>query len=842
MSVTDLDPRLAAAALEALPAAAAVFDAHGVMICRNGVWTQDRHPCDPGELYARCAEPDVAAALQYFLAGGDELATIDHSGDRDGRTLWWRTRIKRFEVDGQQAVLVTHKDITEFKDTERTLALREAQYRGVVDDQVEMICRFRPDTTLTFVNASYCRYFGYPREELLGRKFLDYVPEAEHATILNGLARLSPDEPSRSYTHEVRRSDGSTGWHFWTDRALFDERGTLVEFQSVGLDVTGHRQAEAARARSEERFRELAEAVPEVFWVFDWQKRCIDYVSPAFADVTGRTTDELLGDASVWINAVHPEDRDRVNKAFRHADTTPYDQRYRIVRPDGQTRWLRDRGQAVTDDAGRVLRIVGIAEDITSQVEATERLRRSEDRYRAALDGALDAFFLLEAVRDDDGQIDDFVFVDMNAPAAAMISRPRDQVVGQKVCEMMPLHRETGLFERYARVTESRVPVMAEFELDAEDQGVVPTWIQHQVIPVGDGVAITARDITERKQAEHRIAELYEQTQLILDSVPAYIFYKDAHKRMLRVNRAAAESMGLPADQIEGRKTEEFFPDQADEYFRDDQAVMRSGVPKLGYVESYDVPGKGTRFVQTDKVPVFDEAGRATGVIAIATDVTEQRRAELDRAVLEKAEEERQQIGRELHDGIGQQITGLRMLLEGARRKTARGEALNLNTVDELARIVTEANAEVRRLISGLTPDPIAAEELPASLNSIAANLMTFFRVRARARCDDVPDALTDEQADHLLRIAQEACHNAAKHARAGQVEITLECTAANLRLTVVDDGQGLGESGPARAGSGRGLRIMRHRADMIRGRFEIQSAPQGGTRVDVAVPLEPDR
>jgi len=115
--------------------------------------------------------------------------------------------------------------------------------------------------------------------------------------------------------------------------------------------------------------------------------------------------------------------------------------------------------------------------------------------------------------------------------------------------------------------------------------------------------------------------------ETILDSVPALIFYKDRENRLVRVNKAFAEAMGLPKERIEGKGCSELWPDQAEQYWNDDLEVMKSGRPKRGIIEPLVTP-QGTRWIQTDKIPFRDEAGRTTGIIGFAIDITERRRAE----------------------------------------------------------------------------------------------------------------------------------------------------------------------------------------------------------------------
>ena len=115
--------------------------------------------------------------------------------------------------------------------------------------------------------------------------------------------------------------------------------------------------------------------------------------------------------------------------------------------------------------------------------------------------------------------------------------------------------------------------------------------------------------------------------ETILDSVPALVFYKDRENRMIRVNKAFAKAMGLPKQQIEGKGCSELWPDQAEQYWNDNLEVIKSGRPKRGVVEPLVTP-EGTRWIQTDRIPFRDEAGRMTGIIGFAIDITERRRAE----------------------------------------------------------------------------------------------------------------------------------------------------------------------------------------------------------------------
>jgi len=133
--------------------------------------------------------------------------------------------------------------------TNRELRRSEEKYRNVVEDQTELIVRWLPDGSRTFVNDSYCRYFGLSYEEAMGTSFFDLINEEDRDAVRRRVASISPSDPVSSSEHRIVRPDGSLGWNQWTDRGIFDEQGRFVEFQSVGRDITQRKRLEEQEQR-----------------------------------------------------------------------------------------------------------------------------------------------------------------------------------------------------------------------------------------------------------------------------------------------------------------------------------------------------------------------------------------------------------------------------------------------------------------------------------------------------------------------------------------------------------------------------------------------------------------
>ncbi len=163
---------------------------------------------------------------------------------KDGSIFYADISAAPMTFAGRLTVVGAFRDITERKAMEEALHLSEGRYRAVIEDQTELICRLRPDWTLTFVNNAYCNYFGKTRDELVGHTFEPLIVEEDREKIKNAQATLSPENPVVFYEERVMAPNGEIRWQEWSSRGIFDEKGRLVDIQGVGRDVTERRRLE----------------------------------------------------------------------------------------------------------------------------------------------------------------------------------------------------------------------------------------------------------------------------------------------------------------------------------------------------------------------------------------------------------------------------------------------------------------------------------------------------------------------------------------------------------------------------------------------------------------------
>ncbi len=207
------------------------------------------HPADPG--YARgtceCTEYCIPILSSERILGLLKLH-VEKGRRPPGRR----------QIEHLAAVANTLAGIILRKQAEESLKQSEARYRAIVQSQTELVSRFSPDGILTFVNDAYCRYFGETRDELLGYKLWHHVPAEERDLLQDYIASLTPENPAGMIEHRVVTSDGAVRWQQWTDRAIHDENGKLIEIQATGRDISERKAMEQALIESQDRLRALS--------------------------------------------------------------------------------------------------------------------------------------------------------------------------------------------------------------------------------------------------------------------------------------------------------------------------------------------------------------------------------------------------------------------------------------------------------------------------------------------------------------------------------------------------------------------------------------------------------
>ena len=226
-------------------------------------------------------------------------------------------------------------------------------------------------------------------EQLIGKRFIDFLEEHVQPEVRQHLAGCTRDNPTRTYEHRTQGADGSFRWHLWNDQALYAEDGNLSGYQSIGLDITDRKQAEESLKKNERRYRRLVENIPDILYRYS-DKKGASYWSPQVGKILGFSPAQLQDDPFLWHDSIHPDDLPRVDRAIAEiGETNSIELEYRIRDSRGHWHWFRDRSMATHREGGEII-IEGIATDVTAQKQAADAQRESEEKYRLLIENQTD--------------------------------------------------------------------------------------------------------------------------------------------------------------------------------------------------------------------------------------------------------------------------------------------------------------------------------------------------------------------------------------------------------------------------------------------------------------------
>jgi PAS domain S-box-containing protein len=382
-------------------------------------------------------------------------------------------------------------------------------------------------------------------------------------------------------------------------------------------------------------------------------------------------------------------------------------------------------------------------------------------------------------------------------------------------------------------------PLRSVYRVVARDGRVVSFQCEARMVRRADGrpwfIQGVAFDVTDLKQAEAALREERNVLSAILETVGALVVVMDPEGRIARFNRACELTTGYASEEVEGRYTWDLFmvPEELASFRARFEELCRGRIPPD--YETYWVTRRGVRRrIAWSSTVLSRDDGAPEYIIATGIDVTERRR--LQQTILEISDQEERRIAQDLHDGLGQDLTGIAFMSKVLQERLDEQSLAEATDAQKILKLVNEAVSKTRKLARGLLPIVSDSHGLAAALRQIASDVEDVFRITCRFECE-TPMVVSDlSAATHLCHIAREAVHNAIKHGDAKTVVIRLDDSGGAGALIIRDDGTGFA-SGP-RNDAGMGLHIMRYRANMIGGTLHVAPGGHGDTTVTCRFPL----
>lgn len=336
---------------------------------------------------------------------------------------------------------------------------------------------------------------------------------------------------------------------------------------------------------------------------------------------------------------------------------------------------------------------------------------------------------------------------------------------------------------------------------------------------------LAAIEITERVKADELLLKATGLLNGILKSLPVIVWSVDEEGTILEARGSGLERVGMDGEQVLGRSLADFSTTAGAEIaktFKTGAANFILPIAHNGQEHSFDT------FLHHAKGP-------ARTAVGFSIDITERRW--LERKLLLISDEEQLRIGADLHDGLGQHLTGIACLSAALRERLKAWDHPETRKADDIARMVNEATVQTRALARGLCPVQLDQCGLSAAIEHLAYQFELVHGVECQFQSPEEAFDCDHDTALHLYRITQESLNNAVRHGKARRIEVTLDSCPRGRRLVIDDHGDGF-DPQQKKDGAGVGLRLMHYRAAMIGGSLSVESEPQSGTRVECIFPF----
>jgi two-component system sensor histidine kinase/response regulator len=401
--------------------------------------------------------------------------------------------------------------ISERKKAEGALRESEKKHRTLVEQSLQGLALIQ-DYRVVFANSAAAEITRFTVDELLSLppQRVREIIHSEDRTIAwdRFRDRMAGKTVNSRNEYRLVRKDGTVRW-IEMFSASIEYRGKPA-LQAAFIDVTERKQAEEAVRVSEERLRQIAENVGEGFFLSDASDNSVIYVSPAYEKIWGRPVEKVYADPRAWLEAVHPEDRERVNAYIeKHGGgKMQFSQEYRIQWPDGSIRWVRDRVYPVRNESGEIHRIVGVTDDITERKQAEDALKEANALLNTLVQAIPDVVY----VKDNQGRN-----LLVNRAYEELVNLSQGEMIGKLDEQILPARLAAQCHQSDDDVINRRQPVRCE-ELSVDQEGN-EVFFETIKAPLLDdrgnmlGLVGVSRDITERKRAEGMLTKAKEQAE-----------------------------------------------------------------------------------------------------------------------------------------------------------------------------------------------------------------------------------------------------------------------------------------------------------------------------------------
>jgi PAS domain S-box-containing protein len=593
----------------------------------------------------------------------------------------------------------------------------------------------------------------------------------------------------------------------------------------------------ATRAADDSVFRELVELLNCVIVILR-PDRSVAYLNPFAEQFTGHSAPDVA-DTDLLELLIPESARSEVERRFQSAlaGNEVSEIEHLLVTKRGPVRWVLSSFRSIHDSGGQPA-VLLMSQDVTVHRHAERELRQRTHDLGERVKELNCLFGLSKLVEDPE--------LDVDGICAGLVEiLPQGWQYPQDTCARVVFQGRVYRTDNF-RVTQWKQT--CSIEVYEQRLGAIEIFYLEEKRSAHEGpflveerrllnaLAERMGRIAEREQIEAELRREKDFAESLVQTAPAIVLVLDPEGHILRINRYMEEFSGYELREVQGENwLSTFVPNAAHERMRHLADPSQMQLTEL--IGPVRTKNGLEREVEWYTKTLMDAEEDVVGVLAVGRDITQRRR--LEKEIVDISTREQQRIGQDLHDGLGQELTGLGYMAQMLYCDLQQRDAPETETANQLADGVEKALEQTRTIARGLVPVEIDADGLLNSLEQLADQTEQRFGIACRFYCD-TPTLIDDTAtAAQLFRIVREAVNNATKHARASRITIEAQNGSDSLVFSIRDDGVGMPTT--QESSDGMGLRIMQHRADVIGAALSVGPADGGGTLVTCTIPRSGD-
>jgi PAS domain S-box-containing protein len=785
-------------------------------------------------------------AVQFIKQAVDEGPQLFEwkCKDKAGKNFWVEVNLKLATIGDRKCILAIVRDITERKQAEEALSESENRLEAFMNNSAVIAWMKDEDGRHVFLSENYQKRFDVKFDEWKGKTDFEVWPrEIAERFRKNDLIILESGQTTE-VEEMATNPDGSYSW-WLSNKFVFQDSSGKRYVGGLGVDITERKQAEEELKKQQYYLKKAQDIGSIGTWELDIKKNKLVWTDENYRIFGVPLGTELTYE--IFLDCVHPDDRAYVDKKWKAAlKNKPYDIEHRLI-VDGKVKWVREKAELQFDEEGNCIYGIGFTQDITERKESEEERKNLLHDMGERIKELTCMYSVTKAIQQRDTLESTFQDVAKLIPpgwhypeiTCARVSFDGSEYVSdsfketqwKQTSDLIVDGRRRGSVEVYYL---EEKPTLDEGPFLKEERQLI------------DAIAHTLSEAIKRMSAEEQTENLakfpsedpYPVLRIAKDGT---VLYANSAGSDLLENWACGVGTQVPEQwrknilrTLKSRRSENLEAVCRDRMF----SLTIAPVTDSGYANLY-----GTDITERKQAEenLRNYRQRLEELVHIRTgELTDtnkkllleiEGRIRLEKEILNISEREQKRIGQELHDSIGQQFTGIAFLTKVLEQKLTGKLPDEATDAAEIKKLVNQAMDQMRSLARGLHPVNLDAGSFTSALQELATTTEKLFGIRCTFKYDK-PITIDDaEVATHLYRITQEAITNAIKHGKTKNIHIELGQKKDKSVLKIENDGLDFPAEFEAK-GTGMGLQIMDHRANIIGASLDIHKATQGGTIV----------